>query len=79
MASLARRWSLLAAIFVAAFGLAAWYFAGVFATPGTPDPAGTQAVGEEDWGRVLGAAVVVGLMATGILGVLIRLARPEEG
>jgi uncharacterized membrane protein len=80
MAGLARRWPVLAVAFVVVFAVAAWYFAGVFATPPTPDPAGaTEAAGGVDWGRVLGAAAVVALLATGILGVLIRLARPEDG
>jgi hypothetical protein len=80
MATAARRWPVLAVVFVAAFGLAAWHFAGVFGAPTIPDPAGgTGVAGGVDWGRVLGAAAVVALLATGTLGVLIRLARPKDG
>lgn len=79
MAGLTRKWPVLAVAFLVVFAIAAWYFAGVFATPPTPDPAGATQAGGVDWGRVLGAAAVVALLATGILGVLIRLARADEG
>jgi hypothetical protein len=79
MATVARRWPVLAVAFLGVFAIATWYFAGVFATLPTPDPAGATQAGAVDWGRVLGAAAVVALLATGTLGVLIRLARPEDG
>jgi len=76
MAVTQRPWLILGAVFVLVFAVAAWYFAGVFMTPGQPDPAGaSQAAGGIDWGRVLGAAAVVAMLATGIIGVLVRLAR----
>jgi hypothetical protein len=80
MAVTQRQWLILGTVFVLVFAVAAWYLAGVFTAPGQPDPSGsTQAAAGIDWGRVLAAAAVVALLATGIVGVLIRLARPEDG
>jgi hypothetical protein len=71
-------WLLLGAVFVGVFLIAAWYFAGVFVAAITVDnPAGSAATGSGvDWGRVIAAASVVALLATGVIGALIRLARP---
>jgi hypothetical protein len=65
-------------VFVGVFLVAAWYFAGVFVAAITIDgAAGTApASSSVDWGRVIAAASVIALLATGLIGALIRLARP---
>jgi len=76
MAVAPRPWLILGAVFALVFAVSAWYLAGVFMSPGQPDPSGSvEAAVGIDWERVLAAAAVVALLATGIVGVLIRLAR----
>jgi hypothetical protein len=78
VAALRSRWVRLGVVFIAVFVAAAWYFSGVFVDPewGVITTGPADSAPGVDWGRVLAAAAVVAMLATGIVGVLVRLARP---